>query len=194
MTTPYLTQAIPNEQGQLILRFGATDYRLFALAQLSQQAGWEQLAYPQHGKRFSFDAQRLTWPAAGEVEASYLYAHSQPLSTAQLEQQTLRLGYQNQAPSAQDARHHIYYVYLAPFSAQPFQLGESIGGGMAERGGSCALNLAQLHVWPDWQAHFALAGCGWAVPLIAAPQAEAASLLKALIEGACLRNGLPEPA
>ncbi|SFZ73336.1 hypothetical protein [Chitinimonas taiwanensis] len=194
MTTPCLTQAIPNEQGQLVLRFGASEYRLFTIAQLSQQAGWAQLAYPQHGKRFSFDAQRLTWPAAGEVEASYLYAHSQPLSTAELEQQTLRLGYQNEAPSAQDARHHVYYVYLAPFSAQPFQLGESIGGGMAERGGSCALNLAQLRVWPDWQAHFALAGCSWAVPLIAAPQAEVASLLKALIEGACLRNGLPEPA
>ena len=106
-----------------------------------------------------------------------------------LESQSLRVAYKNRAPTPEHQSHHVYGVYLAPFSAEPFQAGESIGGGHAEMGGSQSYTLAALLARPKWRHHFELSGCTWAVPLIEAGSHNERALLDALVNEVCRREG-----
>jgi hypothetical protein len=109
-----------------------------------------------------------------------------------LESQVLRLEYQNQAPTEQDQRHHVYCVYLLPFGPKPFDVGESIGGGHGERGGSFRFDLQELLAWPEWPRHFELSGAGWAVPMIEAGRHNEDALLDTLVREICRRAGGPD--
>ncbi|MDQ1093686.1 hypothetical protein QE400_003099 [Xanthomonas sacchari] len=83
----------------------------------------------------------------------------------------IALGIRNIAPSAQDPHHDVYTAHLDPDAAQPFCLGQSIGGGHAERGGSIHLALDELEAWPgEWRQHLRHAGCAWAIAPIDAAQ------------------------
>jgi len=191
-TTARLKRAVPNERWQLILEFDDGQFRLFDTAILREEKGWDRLASPQHVKRYTVTPDAIGWPAAGTVDAQYLLRRSVPVTLAALEHEVLRLCYQNRAPTAQDQRHHVYEVAIACFSARPFRIGESIGGGHAERGGSSAFSLDEMLAWPAWREHFELAGCGWAIALVDTLAGEPERLLDALVLEACLRNGLPQ--
>lgn len=192
MLDAVLQRAVPNEQWQLVLEFAGPEYRLFDTSIVREENGWHQLAYPQHVKRFKAAPDGIRWDGLGMVDAQFLHLRSRLLAPADLERQVLRLGEKNQAPTAQDARHHVYGVYLARFGTKPFRLGESIGGGMAERGGGCDLSLQELLAWPDWRRHFALSGCTWATALVEAQAAAPQRLLDLLVDEACRRNGMAE--
>jgi hypothetical protein len=192
MSPRLLTRVTPNEQFQVILEFADAEYRIFDMSVLCNEEGWSALAYPQNLKRFTFSEAEVSWSIGGTVSASYLYERSKPIGLAQLDHQVLRLSFKNQAPTDEDKHHHEYAVYLAPFSEKLFRVGESIGGGMADRGGARNLSIVELLDWPQWKQHFELAGCAWAIgkiePLTSKPQ----ELLSTLIDEACQRNGMPE--
>lgn len=190
MSKHILKRAIPNEQFQVILEFAESEYRIFDTSVLCREKGWHKLAYPQHMKLFSVSVDAIFWPDGGQVDADYLYQKSRPIDQGQLEHQVIRLSYKNQAPTLEDKHHHVYGVYLAPYSAKIFRIGESIGGGIADRGGGYDLSLSELLAWPDWERHFELSGCSWAALLIESLATKPEQLLDALIGEACKRNGL----
>jgi len=187
--TQQLTRAVPNEQSHIVLEFDGPEYRLFDAMILYREKAWRQLAYPQHLKNFTLTPSAICWHEAGSVDADYLHRRSAPLDQARLERQVLRVGYKNQAPTPQHQSHHEYGVYLARFSAQPFRIGESIGGGVADMGYGRDLSLEELLLWPQWKHFFELAGCAWAIPLLESLSGEPERLLDLLVSEACRRNG-----
>jgi len=189
-----LKRAFPNEQFQVVLEFVGAGCRIFDTSVLCKDKGWHKLAYPQNMKRFTVSENGIFWPDGGKVEASYLYERSKPISQEQLENQVIRLSYKNQAPTSEDKNHHVYGVFLAPFSSKPFRVGESIGGGMADRGGGYDLSLAELLAWPEWKRHFKLSGCSWAAVLVESLDSKSEQLFQSLIGEACMRNGIAEDA
>ena len=187
---PSLTNVIPNETWQLALEFDGQEIRLFDASIARAEKDWPELAYPHKFKHLTFDAHQVSWPGGRVLDAGYLYEKSKPIEGGALQRQVLRLGYQNQAPTPQHASHHVYGVWLCPFRDRPFELGESIGGGHADTGGSAGFNLAGLRALPDWQHHFALSDCAWAVPLVEAATDERA-LLNTLVKEVCRRADTP---
>lgn len=185
-----LIRAVPNEQSDMVLQFEGPEYRLFDTLILYREKNWHQLAYPQHLKNFTLTPDAVCWHQAGTVDAAFLYRRSAPLEQARLEQQVLRLGYKNQAPTSEHNSHHVYGVYLARFSEKPFRVGESIGGGMADRGYGRDYSMQELLLWPEWKHFFELSGCAWAIPLLESLAAEPERLLDLLVSEACRRNGV----
>lgn len=178
----------------MILEFTNLEYRILDMAVLYKENGWKKLAYPQHMKNFSVSKRAIFWPEGGKAEIDFLYTKSKPITQEFLEHQTIRLSYKNQAPTSEDPSHHVYCVFLAPFSTKAFRIEESIGGGHAERGGGNSLSISELLAWPDWRHHFELSGCSWAVPIIESHAVQTEQLLTLLIGEACKRNGLAEDA
>jgi len=185
---PTLTNVIPNETWQLALEFEGREIRLFDASIARTEKNWPELAYPHKFKHLTFDAYQVSWPGGRVLDAAYLYEKSKPIEGWALQSQVLRLGYKNQAPTSQHASHHVYGVWLCPFRERAFELGESIGGGHADMGGSCGFSLAELRVSPDWKDHFALSDCAWAVPLVETATDER-TLLNTLIKEICRRAG-----
>lgn len=188
---PSLVNVIPNETYQLVLEFEGKEFRLFDASIARTEKGWPELAYPQKLKNLTFNERQVFWPGDRSLDADYLYVKSKPIEGRTLQNQVLRLSYRNQAPTAQHPSHHVYGVWLYPLRGQAFEVGESIGGGHAEMGGSSSLSLAELRAWRGWQHHFELSGCAWAVPLVDEAGDEQA-LLKMLIKEICRREGTPD--
>ncbi len=180
-----LKRAAPNEQGQMILEFVGLEHRLFDVAAL--YARWPRLAFPQHLKQFAVTPDAISWKGNGRTDADYLYENSRPLSRAELENEVLLLGYENRAPTDEHQTHHVYGVYLAPFSSVPFRLGTSIGGGFAGTDTGNDFTTADLLSWSDWMNHFALSGCAWAIPLVESLSEDSDQLIDTLISEACKR-------
>ena len=185
----YLKRAVPNEQWHLVLQFGENEFRLFPVSILYKEREWEKLAYPQYMKRFTLKSEGICWDGIGAVDVGFLYSRSTPINPENLDQQTLRLGYKNQAPTSEDKLHHVYGVYLARFGEKPFRLDQSIGGGIAERGGGHDFSLDELLLHPEWKQLFVLSGCSWAIPIIGSHLDEPELMLDLLVQQACLRNG-----
>lgn len=171
-----LLRVVPTDRGHLVLEFAEQGLRVFDALIAYRTLGWEEFAYSHRIKQLAYDARTVIWPQGRALDAAYLLAHSGPIDAAALARQTLRLGFKNQAPTAMHASHHEYGVHLFPFGQRPFSVGESIGGGHAEMGGSQSFGLAQLRAWPDWKTHFELAGCALAIPVIETGSSERAVL------------------
>ncbi|KMY65165.1 hypothetical protein AAU61_23665, partial [Desulfocarbo indianensis] len=58
----------------------------------------------------------------------------------------------------------------------------------ADTGGSSGFSLAGLRASQDWQHHFDLSDCAWAVPMVEVAS-EQATLLNALVREVCRRAG-----
>lgn len=196
MGVPSLIRVVPTDRGDLALEFGSGDVRLFRcspdrLERDRPGADWSFVGWPEPFKHLTFDAGGVRWPGGRELDADYLYAGSEPLDGPERERAELRVAYRNQAPTPQHRSHHVYYVYVRPFAAKPFLVGESINGGHAEMGGAATFAPAELRVWPGWREHFALAGCGWAVPLVEADGDERACV-DAIVREVCRRADTDE--
>lgn len=183
-----LARVVPNERWQLVVEFVAEGFRIFDSAVARDELGWAELAFPDKFKNLTFTEDQVSWPGARTLGADYLLSKSRPIDAAALANQHLRLSYKNQAPTATHRSHHVFEVCLYPFGARRFELGESIGGGHAEMGGSNSYSLAELVNLGDWRRHFELAGCGWAVELVETT-ADERGLLDALIKEVCRRSG-----
>jgi hypothetical protein len=192
MSEPRLVRAFPNEQTHIILEFAGHEYRIFDVMTLYHERGWTALAYPRQRKSAVLSEAGLTWPGIGSMASAALYGQSQPLDQDAAARQSIRISYMNQAPTRDDAGHHVVGVFLMPYSARPFCLDESIGGGRAERGGGQVFTIDELRAWPMWRRHFARSGCAWAIGYVDALAGQPARLIDALIGEACRRNGLPD--
>jgi hypothetical protein len=191
VTSPRLERVVPNETWQLVIAFDGAEHRLFDAEVARESMNWPALAYPNKLKHLSYTAHAVTWPQIGELSASYLYRNAVPLRQEDLDRQVLRLSYKNQAPTETHPTHHVYGVFLFPFSATLFDVGESIGGGHGERGGSRRMTSDELRMWPDWKRHFRLSGCDWAVPIVEAHGDQPAELSDLLVREICRREGEP---
>jgi hypothetical protein len=82
----------------------------------------------------------------------------------------IEIGKKNVAPSKDDLHHDVYVFFVDLSSSEkPFWFEQSIGGGLADRGGAIALSLQQLESWSgDWRSHLQNAGCEWVIPLLQA--------------------------
>lgn len=183
--------AVPNENWEIILLFNEKEFRLFKAMVAIEQHGF--LSSPRSFKAFSFDHSGVEWKSQGvSLTAQYLYENSIPTNLEKVKNQSLRLGYQNQAPTVEDRSHHVYGVFLSVFNKDaPFSLGESIGGGFADRGGSRSYSYEELIKLPDWKEHFMRSGCSWAVELVESDR-ELPEILAMLVEGAKKTNGMPD--
>lgn len=194
MTPPRLERVVPNETWQLVIAFAGAEHRLFDVGMARESMNWPALAYPNRLKNLSYTAHAVSWAGIGELSASYLYRNSTPLAQEGLDRQVLRLSYKNQAPTPTHPTHHVYCVFLFPFSDTLFDVGESIGGGHGERGGSRRTRTDELLMLSDWRQHFRLAGCDWAVPIVEAHGDQPAELSDLLVREICRREGeLPTP-
>jgi hypothetical protein len=192
MSEPRLVRAFPNEQRHIILEFANHERRSFDVMTVYHERGWVALAHPRQRKRAVVSESGLTWPGIGSLTSAALYEQSRPLDDAAAARESIRLSYKNLAPTHDDAGHHVVGVFLMPYSARPFWLDESIGGGHAERGGGQAFTIDELRAWPAWRQHFAQSGCAWAIGYVDALADQPARLLEVLIGEACRRNGLPD--
>ncbi|RKP47593.1 hypothetical protein [Trinickia fusca] len=189
---PSLVNVIPNETYQLVLEFERKEFRLFDASIARIEKGWPELAYPQKLKNLTFNEGRVVWPGDRSLDADYLYVKSRAIEGRTLQNQVLRVSYKNQAPTSQHPSHHVYGVWLYPFREKLFEVGESIGGGHADMGGSSSLSLAELRVAQHWRDHFELSGCAWVVPFVDEVSDERA-LLNALVKEICRHEGIPDP-
>ncbi|HEX7814018.1 hypothetical protein [Dyella sp.] len=187
---PGIHRVAPNETWQLVIEFAGSEHRLFNASIAREDLGWTQLAYPRTFKHLTYTEQHVAWPQVGELPASYLYEHSVPLTAERRENQLLRLSYKNQAPTTEHPSHHVYDVHVYPFSTRLFGVGQSIGGGHAEMGGSRRVTVDQLLAMPQWEQHFVLAGGEWAIPAIRKYDGHVAALSHLLVQEICRREGL----
>lgn len=185
---PPLTSVIPNEQWQLMLEFGGNEHRIFDASIARVEKGWTELAYPNKLKNLTFNEQGTSWPGGRTLGSDYLYSKSKPIEPEALANHVLRLSYKNQAPDPVHPSHHVYGVYLFPFREKAFEVGESIGGGHGEMGGSTSYSLSELLAWPGWQQHFTLSDCAWAIPLVLG-EPEQQELVRTLVKQVCVREG-----
>jgi hypothetical protein len=179
----------PDENWNLLIEFEGEEYRLLNLSIPRTEFDWTALAYPQHMKRFTLTASEILWDFGGKLDSNYLYLHSSFASRSDLERHSIRIGYKNQAPTDEDKNHHVYGVYLYPFKQRLFSVGESIGGGHADRGGSRSFSLSELLGWVNWKNQFELSGCDWAIDIIEQKLALKV-MIAALVSEACKRNGV----
>ena len=193
-----LIRVVPTEAGSgLVLEFGSGDIRIFdcldaRLQRDRPEADWSVLSFPEKRKHLTFDADKVSWPGDKVLGADYLLARSRRLSEPELESQSLRVAYRNQAPTREDPTHHVYSVYVKAFAAKPFVIGESIGGGHGERGGQTTLTRAELLARPDWQQQCEMSGCDWAVSLIATDGIEERACVDAIVREVCRRADTDE--
>jgi hypothetical protein len=189
---PTLTRVVPTECGQLVVEFASGDVRIFdcSAAQLEHDRpgfDWSALTSPEKLKHLTFSADGVRWPGGKVLEADYLFARSRPLSGPESERRQLRVAFRNQAPTRDHPSHHVYFVYVVPYGARPFLIGESINGGHAEMGGSRSFTTADLLAWPGWREHFELSGCGWAVALVEADGIGERARIDAVVREVCRR-------
>lgn len=185
--THRISFVLPNEKWELVIEF-EDGHRLFKASIAREEFDWQELAYPHKLKNLLYTEQQVEWPGGRILKSDYLYKKSVPLPPESLQFETLRLGYENQAPTDKHPSHHVYCVYLYPFHDKPFAVGESIGGGHAEVGYSMNYTLAELKAMPDWERHFDLSGGAWAI-LLVSDATDSGALLKHLVKEICQREG-----
>lgn len=188
----HLVRVVPTDYGQFVLQLSDGGFRLLKGLVLTRERGWADLANPRKARQRVFSATQVTWPGGGTLGIDDLMAHTQPMTAQELGWQSVDLAQCNRAPTAEHATHHVYYVSLKPFGPEPFGLGESIHGGHGERGGMYSFDLPALLAWPQWRAHFELAGCAWAIGLVEANPEDPQALLDALIEAWCRGAEAPQ--
>ncbi len=174
---------------ELVIQFTNLNYRLFTPEETNLYKQFPFLAYPNKLKSFVYNQDQITWFNKVSFDVKFLYSHSIAVSVGDLVNKTLRIGLKNQAPTNQHKSHHVYDVSIQPFNSQkPFILSESIGGGHGEMGGSHYFSLNELSQYPNWEKHFELAGCEWAISLIKEKTDNLGSLLDVLVLEVCKRS------
>lgn len=124
------------------------------------------------------DASEMSEPPAGDE----IKPLPSPTSILEPVSDCLLIGNKNHAPTSQHESHHWYYVYIHPHARQ-FQLGQSIAGGHAERGGSIKMKPDELLDFEAWEEHFKLSGCEWGIPIVKNSKGDEGQLFVDMING-----------
>ncbi len=156
-----IKDVVPTDSWKLIFTFDNGENRILDYKDLDDKFGF--LAYPNQLKAFSFSTECVTWKNGITLDVETIISHSCKVEKEDVENMNITIGQKNQAPTDQDSRHHVYFVSLYPFNANPITIGESIGGGHGERGGCSSFTFEKLKGIKDWKNHFKKSGCDWAI-------------------------------
>lgn len=180
-----ILSVIPSDHNGLLVDFAGLGLRVFRPRDYFERQPAPDdsnfLSFPTRFRHLIWNDRQVCWPRVSDREliwegeniwlneltlsSDQLYQLSRPIPESDLKFISYPLGMKNQAPTAEDARHHVFFVSLTPFSARPFCIGESIGGGHGERGGANTYSLDEL-MEKDRMAHFEASGCDWAMTRI----------------------------
>ena len=186
---PRMRWVVPTEQGEIVIEFENSEFRVFSTRIAEREKGYSFLKFPNMMKAFRHTAEEVVWKGGYSLDFKYLYEKSTPVTKIDICRYHLRVEYRNQAPTAVHPTHHVYAVYLYPFNPnQPFNAGESIAGGHAERGGSQSYSVEELLAWTGWKEHFELSGCGWAITIVESNTDDIDLLLCMLTSAICQHN------
>lgn len=166
---------------ELVIAFSNGDIRQFDTREYFKDSV-NLLVLPQRRRRVDISATQLHWPKVpGQtllwretnlwdceltLSAEQLYQHSQPISANDLERVNCYLVHKNIAPTKEDAKHHVLYAMLYPFNDPCFLFGESIHGGMGDRGGASWLSVEEIMAKDYWRQHLLQADGEWLYRLI----------------------------
>jgi hypothetical protein len=139
-----LIRVVPNDLWQLLLEFDGFGFRLLPIEPLYSKLGWKHFAHPNVVRHLRFTSDAIVWATSETLSAEELLQRSESVAKADFDYQSFDVGMVNRAPTSSHASHHVYYVSLAAFSNQPFRLGESIGGGLMDSGGTFTFSLREL--------------------------------------------------
>lgn len=175
-----LRYVFPSGYYELLLVFPGSDRLLNAQSHIELSF----MGLPDQLKALRYTPNEIEWKNGKTFSADQLHAMSRSLPTVRSVSIWFTLGSRNNAPTDQDPRHHEYYVNVYPMNKlKPFTLGESIGGGFAERGGDTRLSMEELLAWPhDWKEHFRKSGCSWAIGFVEEYQNDTRTLMKQLAD------------
>lgn len=181
----------PTDDWKIILEL--SDSSLWLLNYRDLKDDYSFCAYPNQLKAFTFTDRTIIWKNGTSLDLQTAIGAAKPVDLDQVKGVYLTVGMKNQAPTAEDTRHHVYYAMLKPFDAeQPICIGESIGGGHAERGGERYCSIEELMALDDWKHHFELADCGWAVEIIEQNKPETGKIVQLIAEGIRIRSDFNE--
>ncbi|OZG75032.1 hypothetical protein BTA51_01115 [Hahella sp. CCB-MM4] len=159
MSQHQLHKVVPLDHFNLILEFENGQLRKFPKERVGGTDMWF-LAFPMKLRSYlqkdgglvweSIDKTQMwggqnVWEQKLSLSADQLFDVSEAVSLPQLESCLLTVGMENQAPTSEDEKHHVYCVSIRPFSCHKWLIfSESIGGGHGERGGSVSLSTLEL--------------------------------------------------
>ncbi|MCH1918498.1 hypothetical protein L9G15_03515 [Shewanella sp. A3A] len=181
---------------ELVIAFSNGDIRRFDEREYFKDS-FNLLVLPQRRRRVDISASQLHWPKVpGQtllwrdtnlwdcelaLSAEQLYQHSQSISAEDLERVNCYLVQKNIAPTKEDAKHHVLFVMLYPFRDPYFLFGESIHGGMGDRGGASWLSVEQILAEDFWRQHLLQADGEWLYHIIAEHHAERDTMISKII-------------
>ena len=187
---PAIRRVVPNENFEFILEFDDRSFRIFPASVARKVQGFEFLAYPNKLKNFLYNPEAVIWGEGQSLSAEYLYQNSKAITGPELLRQALTLGFMNRAPTRQHRTHHVYVVNVFPFNRdEPFCLGESLVGGIAEDYRSREYSLEGLISDPGWKTHFELSGCAWAIEMIERAPRNTDAVIDRLVKAVSVRGG-----
>jgi hypothetical protein len=165
--TMQIKSVTPIDFYELVVEFTNGEYKLFSPKDLNLYKEFAFLAYPNKLIAFRYTSNEIMWYNGVALGCDYLYKNTTNIDHKQLSGKMLRIGFKNQAPTDQHPNHHEYYFAIYPFHpTEPFSLGESIGGGHGEMGGSASFSLTGLINYADYEKHLELANCAWVIEII----------------------------
>ena len=185
-TVDMIKKVTPTEQWELIIELSNSKYLIIKTESMYDK-GYDFLAYPNQLKAFTYDDKKITWKNGKSISINEIKEFAKTTSLDEIKNKNLRINYKNQAPTKQHKSHHVYGVYLYPFKRQ-INIGESIGGGHAERGGSVTLSITELLNHKDWENHFLKSDCEWAIRIIKSSKNSEEKIFDELIKGICTRS------
>lgn len=173
---------------ELIIAFSNGEVKVFSPQKLDLNDQYDFLAYPNKLRAFTFTPGTIIWFNGLSFESDFIYDNSDEIAMGLLAKKSLTIGSANQAPTKQHASHHVYSFSIFPFKLEKqFVLGESIGGGHAEMGGSVFYSLNELIESPDYATHLKLANCSWVVEMLTANGSDWQSVLNDIVVEVCKR-------
>ena len=185
-TVDMIKKVTPTEQWELIIELSNSKF-LIVKTESMYGKGYDFLAYPNQLKAFTYDDNKITWKNDKSISINEIKSFAKTTSLDEIKNKNLRINYKNQAPTKQHKSHHVYGVYLYPFKRQ-ISIGESIGGGHGERGGSVTLSITELLNYKGWENHFLLSDCEWAIEIIKSNKENEEKIIDELVRGICLRS------
>ena len=175
----------PTDDWKIIMELNDNSFRLLNYQDLGDDFSF--CAYPNQLKAFSFSENEILWKNGKTINVTKAFNTSTPVDINEVVHSSITVGMKNQAPTDQDNNHHVYYVSLYPLKTdKPIIIGESIGGGHAERGGCRPCSISELLDISNWKSHFEFSGCDWAIEIIERNAENTSGVVKQISEG--IRN------
>jgi hypothetical protein len=169
-TGPTIIDVVPVDYYKVYIVLSNSETRYIDSQVLGKEFSF--LAFPNKLKAMTWDENQIVWKNGQKLDVAHILAKARLVGPSEI-QGSLTLAQKNQAPTGQHKTHHVYYVSINPFSGKPVVLCESIGGGHGDIGGCTpAMSYVELLQLENWERHFILSGCDWAIEVIKSDASE----------------------